>query len=339
MGRVQRREVAYFAPGATRADELADGSGADVEPTVTGRHHPHGHPREGPGRQRDHVRLTRELADRHRARGLLLARLAIPLPRRIHVPPGSGIGQVASPFGTTVSLISDTPGVTVPATVEVPAGNAGAFYTMTVDPSVPAGTARIRASWNGQTTTNTICIQGDPLGPQRDTDAHAGRHAGAPATPPSRRRTSTSTRPGSRRAAQQRLKLFTSQSGSRFECRLDGPNGAAGSYETCPLRPSYSGLADGDYTFHARSVDPSGNRDSTPDRITFKIAPAAPTSSAPTYPPPTPRIIAPEVGRGEVPHLHRLDVGLRVARRPAPRLRQRHVGGEHDAQRLWAMVP
>lgn len=68
-----------------------------------------------------------------------------------------GIGTAPNPAGTTVALISDTPGVTVPATVTIPPGQPGATFPVTVDDSVPANTlGYLTATWNGATVRNYV---------------------------------------------------------------------------------------------------------------------------------------------------------------------------------------
>lgn len=71
-----------------------------------------------------------------------------------------------------------------------------------------------------------------------------------------------------------------SETGSSFECRLDGA-----SFASCASPKSYSGLADGSHTFDVRSVDSAGNVDTTPALRSWTIdttAPPPPTLVAPT---------------------------------------------------------
>ena len=51
----------------------------------------------------------------------------------------------------------------------------------------------------------------------------------------------------------------SSESGSTFECRLDG-----GAWQPCSSPASYSGLKHGNHVFRVRAIDAAGNRDATP---------------------------------------------------------------------------
>jgi hypothetical protein len=63
-----------------------------------------------------------------------------------------------------------------------------------------------------------------------------------------------------------------------FQCRLDGPGGATGSYIACGSPRSYTGLADGTYTFLVRATD-GGFTDATPATRTFTIDTTPPDTS------------------------------------------------------------
>ena len=56
----------------------------------------------------------------------------------------------------------------------------------------------------------------------------------------------------------------TTESGSTFECSLDG-----GAYTGCTSPMTYSSLSDGTHTIRVRAVDQAGNADMTPIVITF----------------------------------------------------------------------
>ncbi len=80
----------------------------------------------------------------------------------------------------------------------------------------------------------------------------------------------------------------SSEPGSLFACRLDGPNATPGSYEPCSSPKSYSNLVDGSYTLFVRATDAAGNTDTTPASQTFGVvtsdttAPQTTIDSGPT---------------------------------------------------------
>lgn len=74
-----------------------------------------------------------------------------------------GLGDRWHPFGAVIELTSRTPGVTVPAKIEIPADEVGRNFPITVDDSVPAGTTvKISAKWvlstAGTVTTEAAVI-------------------------------------------------------------------------------------------------------------------------------------------------------------------------------------
>jgi hypothetical protein len=68
--------------------------------------------------------------------------------------------------------------------------------------------------------------------------------------------------------------LSATQSGSTFQCSLDGAAFAA-----CGNPATYSGLADGAHTFQARAVDPAGNQDPSPASYAWTIDATPPNTS------------------------------------------------------------
>ncbi|HUS22383.1 MAG TPA: hypothetical protein VMZ66_10265, partial [Aeromicrobium sp.] len=58
--------------------------------------------------------------------------------------------------------------------------------------------------------------------------------------------------------------------GGTFECELTGP-GQSGGFTACNLTKTYTGLADGEYTFSVRAIDTVGNTDATPATSTFTL--------------------------------------------------------------------
>lgn len=74
--------------------------------------------------------------------------------------------------------------------------------------------------------------------------------------------------------------LLATQSGSTFECSLDG-----GAFGSCSNPATYSGLSDGAHTFQARAVDPAGNPDPTPSSYAWTIDATPPdTTIGPSAP-------------------------------------------------------
>jgi hypothetical protein len=65
----------------------------------------------------------------------------------------------------------------------------------------------------------------------------------------------------------------SSESGSGFECRLDGKPWAG-----CSSPATYSALADGDHSFEVRATDAAGNTDPSPASQSFTVASSSPPS-------------------------------------------------------------
>jgi hypothetical protein len=74
-----------------------------------------------------------------------------------------------------------------------------------------------------------------------------------------------------------RTRTFTfgsSEAGTSFQCRLDGPSGV-GTFVGCSSPVRFTNLAGGRYTFYVRAVDSLGAPDPTPATTTFQVPPNA----------------------------------------------------------------
>ena len=76
-----------------------------------------------------------------------------------------------------------------------------------------------------------------------------------------------------------------SEPDSTFECKLDGPGAASGSYGYCESPQQYTGLADGAYTFSVRATDDVGNADESAATHSFTVDTAAPQTTIDSSPP------------------------------------------------------
>jgi prepilin-type N-terminal cleavage/methylation domain-containing protein len=68
----------------------------------------------------------------------------------------------------------------------------------------------------------------------------------------------------------------STESGSTFECRLDG-----GSWSACTSPTQYTSLSSGSHTFEVRATDAAGNTDPTPASYTWTVSPAPPVDTTP----------------------------------------------------------
>jgi hypothetical protein len=69
------------------------------------------------------------------------------------------------------------------------------------------------------------------------------------------------------------FEFSSSESGSTFECSLDG-----GAWARCTSPASYDGLSNGNHTFEVRAKDAAGNIDSTPASQSWTVDTTAPTA-------------------------------------------------------------
>ena len=68
----------------------------------------------------------------------------------------------------------------------------------------------------------------------------------------------------------------STEANSSFECRLDGPGSATGSFASCTSPKSYTDLADGSYSFQVRATDQAANTDQSSASRSFTVDTQAP---------------------------------------------------------------
>ena len=75
------------------------------------------------------------------------------------------------------------------------------------------------------------------------------------------------------------MTFSSNDASATFECRLDGPGAAVGTYGPCTSPRILGSLADGAYTFMVRAIDAAGNVDATPASRSFTVDTTAPDTT------------------------------------------------------------
>lgn len=203
-----------------------------------------------------------------------------------------GIGNAPNPEGTTISLASDNPDLSVPATVFIPAGEAGVEFIASAPAQTSTWLARVTATWSGRTTLTDIFIQ-TPGVPQV-TPTPTPTPAPLPATIAPGGFPTISSGP-TNKAPSDGTATFTFEAKPtpgeqpfHFECELtrDGISLGRERGEPCTSPITYTGLESGSYQFGVQGVDDFAFRGSQRKR-SFKVdtharpLPAPPVFSAP----------------------------------------------------------
>ena len=123
----------------------------------------------------------------------------------------------------------------------------------------------------------------DVLGADDDTPASRTWTVAVPPPPDmtAPQTTITSGPSGTSTNASASFAFSSSESGSTFQCRLDG-----GAWSSCSSPKSYSSLANGSHTFSTRATDAAGNTDASPASRTWTVDVSSPPP-ADTTPPET----------------------------------------------------
>jgi hypothetical protein len=87
--------------------------------------------------------------------------------------------------------------------------------------------------------------------------------------------TLTGTPPTLSNSSSATFNFTATESGSSFQCRLDGA-----AFAVCTSPATYAGLADGSHTFEVKATDPARNADPTPASYTWTVDATAPVISS-----------------------------------------------------------
>ncbi len=186
-------------------------------------------------------------------------------------------GNTGAPVGASWTVDTTAPNATIGSRPADPTNDTGASFTFTADESGTTFECNVDgAGFAACTSPATAFALGDGAHTfeVRAIDA-AGNIGGADTygwtidtTAPG---TSITGSPALLATTATASFTFTStESGSTFECRLDG-----GAWGLCPA--SYAGLAEGSHTFEVRATDPAGNTDATPASFAWTVDTLPPT--------------------------------------------------------------
>jgi len=176
-------------------------------------------------------------------------------------PPDTMI--IGGPSGTTTSTS---------ASFTFSSSEAGSTFECRLD-SGSFGSCTSPKSYSGLSTgTHTFEVRAtDAAGNTDQTPASRTWTIAADTTPPDT--TIIDGPSGTTTSTSASFTFSSSESGSTFECRLDG-----GSFGSCTSPKSYSGLSTGTHTFEVRATDAAGNTDASAASRTWTIEAGTPGS-------------------------------------------------------------
>jgi uncharacterized delta-60 repeat protein len=146
-----------------------------------------------------------------------------------------------------------------------------------LNPSFSPDDGKVTTGFGGDDVAHGVAIQDDGrivaagetnVGGDRDF-AMARYHAITDNTPPNT--TITGGPSGSVKSTSATFTFVSSESGSKFQCSLDGAT-----FSTCSSPKSYPNLTDGSHLFRVRAIDAAGNTDQSPAQRSFTVDTKAP---------------------------------------------------------------
>jgi hypothetical protein len=153
-------------------------------------------------------------------------------------------------------------------------------HTFTIPVSVVQGWLNAPSSNNGIVLADTTNDDGFIFSSKEGTTAPKLAFTYTAASDTSPPETSIDSGPtGTVGSASATFGFTSNESGSTFECKLDG-----GSFGSCTSPKSYTGLSDGSHTFSVRATDAAGNVDATPVSRTWTVDTGLPNTTIDSEP-------------------------------------------------------
>jgi hypothetical protein len=193
----------------------------------------------------------------------------------------SNIADVAGPNGGTLSghldlSVSDVTNAAAPTAVY--AGKLDALSPVDLGTYAP-GTSRTyeftvsfpEGGAPPSDTTGDNAFQGSRVSVQYDWDAVS---TDPPPPDTEAPETTITSSPGDPSGPEVSFSFMASESGSTYECALDG-----GAFASCTSPKAYSALADGSHSFQVRATDAAANTDATPASHAWVVDATSPTGT------------------------------------------------------------
>jgi hypothetical protein len=208
----------------------------------------------------------------------------------IGTPPPPPPADTTPPETTITSAPAD--GESTSASVAFTSSETGSTFECKLDGGSYANCTSPKAYNSLAVGSHTVSVRAtDAAGNTDTTPASATWTISTPpppadTTPPE---TTITSAPADGESTSASVAFTSSETGSTFECKLDG-----GSYANCTSPKAYNSLAVGSHTVSVRATDAAGNTDTTPASATWTIS--TPPPPADTTPPETTITSAPANG-------------------------------------------